>query len=425
MELNWDGPESYADLAHHVVKHGKQTAPRGQETYEMRNVQIVVNDPVNAIPLGVGRNVVSAIGAAETAQLIAGVSDVAQLDSASNGRFRQYTNDSVLKGAYGPRIHEQMPLVVERLAHDHDTRQAYAVIWRDSDIWDDDLKDVPCTVSIGWMIRDGALDMQTHMRSNDIWYGVPYDFWAFTRLQMTLARVFALDVGTYTHFVNNLHLYERDIAKVGKLHAAKTVDMPPRFGATDDRDPWTRRKERTPEDYVKRYNTVQSHAQDAVLGRYTKALKDGSLWYADVLREHRGNRLLCSGCRYVFSRDQMWGGHTAAYVSRCGPCASAIKRDYTAQRTHDQRLTARLRRFGLTIEDYHRILAAQDGRCLTCERPEIENRNGALDIDHDHATNEFRGLICHNCNASLGLLDDDPVRIERLLRYILGELRNV
>lgn len=54
-------------------------------------------------------------------------------------------------------------------------------------------------------------------------------------------------------------------------------------------------------------------------------------------------------------------------------------------------------------------------RDVTCDACGSSER---LCLDHDHSTLELRGTLCNRCNVALGLLDDDPVRIEALLRYI-------
>jgi hypothetical protein len=64
----------------------------------------------------------------------------------------------------------------------------------------------------------------------------------------------------------------------------------------------------------------------------------------------------------------------------------------------------------------------QGGVCAACGLP--ENRmnarlKGRLHVDHDHVTGQVRGLLCANCNAALGLLRDEPQRIEALLAYRL------
>lgn len=60
----------------------------------------------------------------------------------------------------------------------------------------------------------------------------------------------------------------------------------------------------------------------------------------------------------------------------------------------------RYTRYGLTAETYADLLAFQDGRCAICKsansgRPE-------WNVDHDHVTNEVRGLLCSGCNTALG-----------------------
>ncbi len=78
-----------------------------------------------------------------------------------------------------------------------------------------------------------------------------------------------------------------------------------------------------------------------------------------------------------------------------------------------------LRKHGLTIADYERMLTAQDGRCAVC-RSENPRGAGRWHIDHDHATGQVRGLLCSNCNLALGYFGDDPEIIEAAARYIIA-----
>ena len=41
-----------------------------------------------------------------------------------------------------------------------------------------------------------------------------------------------------------------------------------------------------------------------------------------------------------------------------------------------------------------------------------------LCIDHDHNTGEIRGLLCHNCNRGIGLLNDNIENLERAVLYL-------
>lgn len=41
--------------------------------------------------------------------------------------------------------------------------------------------------------------------------------------------------------------------------------------------------------------------------------------------------------------------------------------------------------------------------------------NGILCIDHDHKTNEFRGILCQSCNRFLGWFDNNK---EKVIKYL-------
>jgi hypothetical protein len=77
-----------------------------------------------------------------------------------------------------------------------------------------DKKDIPCTLSIQFFIRDGRLHCVTTMRSNDIWLGLPYDIFCFTCLQRLIAEALKVPTGFYIHQAGSLHLYARNAEKM-------------------------------------------------------------------------------------------------------------------------------------------------------------------------------------------------------------------
>ena len=84
----------------------------------------------------------------------------------------------------------------------------------------------------------------------------------------------------------------------------------------------------------------------------------------------------------------------------------------------------RLKRYGLTLSDYEAMLAAQGGKCAICQGVPNERRTVSgrvyvqLDVDHCHATNKVRGLLCYNCNAILGQARDNVDILRAAIRYI-------
>jgi hypothetical protein len=70
------------------------------------------------------------------------------------------------------------------------------------------------------------------------------------------------------------------------------------------------------------------------------------------------------------------------------------------------------RKYGLTLEDFDRMLADQNGGCAICGTQGVDH------VDHSHTTGEVRGILCFRCNAAIGQLDDDPERARALARYL-------
>jgi hypothetical protein len=73
-------------------------------------------------------------------------------------------------------------------------------------------------------------------------------------------------------------------------------------------------------------------------------------------------------------------------------------------------------RYGITAEDYDRMMDEQGGACAICK---AECRIGLrLAVDHDHDTGKVRGLLCTHCNQAIGKLHDDPALIRKAADYL-------
>jgi hypothetical protein len=123
----------------------------------------------------------------------------------------------------------------------------------------------------------------------------------------------------------------------------------------------------------------------------------------------------CSGCRKelpltAFNKN---AGRKDGYNYNCKTCWA----EYQAQRSI-------LRKYGITQEEFRRLLAAQGGGCGICGRKFGMLRSGKrlrLCVDHDHKTNAVRGVLCTSCNNGLGRFKDDPKLLERAVAYLRRE----
>lgn len=120
----------------------------------------------------------------------------------------------------------QIEQVIRILKNDKNSRRAVMNINRPN-AFKGTTKDSPCTISVQYMIRNNKLHCFVNMRSNDVWFGLPYDIVFFTELQKYVAARLSVDAGFYYHNAASLHLYDRDVVKVkGWLNNCWNVRAP-------------------------------------------------------------------------------------------------------------------------------------------------------------------------------------------------------
>ena len=89
----------------------------------------------------------------------------------------------------------------------------------------------------------------------------------------------------------------------------------------------------------------------------------------------------------------------------------------SAKRCARRRQNYRLKRdYGITLEQYEDMVAAQAGLCKICEQPPREGRR--LAVDHDHGDGRVRALLCENCNRGIGLFAEDPGLLMSAVWYL-------
>jgi len=72
------------------------------------------------------------------------------------------------------------------------------------------------------------------------------------------------------------------------------------------------------------------------------------------------------------------------------------------------------RRYSISLVDYQKLLVEQNFSCKICGRKETTN----LSIDHDHVTQEVRGLLCRSCNLGIANFDDNVDRLKSAIVYL-------
>lgn len=138
--------------------------------------------------------------------------DVSELQKHAPAWKYMHGGDCQVNSNYGWlwNRNRQLQKVITKLQLTSNTRQAWLTLY-DGKEMDDYLYDTPCTLNIGFKVREyptqKILDMTVLMRSNDLIFGFCNDQYCFSELQKYVASKIGATVGDYYHFAQDLHIY--------------------------------------------------------------------------------------------------------------------------------------------------------------------------------------------------------------------------
>ncbi len=204
----------YIKLLKTLLDEGAPVSPRGSATVEIRPMLLILEDAMSNVITLPARKLNYSFMVAEWWWMLAGCDDVASI-SFYNKNIARFSDDGVsFYGAYGPRWREQLDYVISKLKTDRDTRQAVITTWRPSPPV---TKDVPCTISMQYMIRDDGLEATVCMRSSDAWLGIPYDIFNFTTLLNTIASQVNAYPRKLSLILGSSHLYREHVESAERV----------------------------------------------------------------------------------------------------------------------------------------------------------------------------------------------------------------
>jgi hypothetical protein len=132
-------------------------------------------------------------------------------------------------------------------------------------------------------------------------------------------------------------------------------------------------------------------------------------------REQKDGKWFCSSCKQWKLPDEFFKSSKTLNGLEC-QCKVCRRKRGNKETTWKYGLK---RHYGLSVVEYESLLVKQNGLCAICGKPQSDPRkNGRLCVDHDHDTNEIRGLLCSNCNTALGLMKDDIHRLAKAIEYL-------
>lgn len=208
----------FLDIFYYIHKNGRHTVNRkGQGLYEMRNVTLVLDPEASTYCLG---RYPSQEYLEKELDFYASGSRQLE-DAVKMSKFWSKCSDDgkTINSNYGFLLfHDenkhgftQFGHAINCLRNNPDSKKAVMTLYSKEHAYISN--DNPCTLIINLYIQGDALNMQVIMRSNDLWYGLPYDLPFFRVVHYTalamLKRTYPnLELGYHIHQALNLHFYE-------------------------------------------------------------------------------------------------------------------------------------------------------------------------------------------------------------------------
>lgn len=136
----------------------------------------------------------------------------------------------------------------------------------------------------------------------------------------------------------------------------------------------------------------------------------------------------CTGCKVEkpvddFNIDRR--SPAGALMSRCKSCrreeakawrkknANYERNRYLGNEQYHREKHLR-KKYNISQVDYDALFKSQDGKCAICSR----SQKRVFDVDHCHKTGAVRGLLCSNCNRTIGYAHDNIHVLLNAAKYL-------
>ena len=241
MSSSSTATEAWLNRLRDLMIRGSNESPRNSNTKELlgKTLEIDMNYPVIHHP---NRKLSYKFMAAEAQFIANGDNRVCSLER-YNKNIAQFSDDGrIFNGNYGEPFNSQLEYAVRSLKDDESSRQAVITIWQPNPVKSKDLR---CTLSLQFLIRDGKINTIVNMRSSDIMWGIPYDIFNFTVMTLRVLTRYHCDnlitstddrdcikLGTLYLTAGSSHIYERHydlankIIKAGRISSIQEIEVP-------------------------------------------------------------------------------------------------------------------------------------------------------------------------------------------------------
>lgn len=110
----------------------------------------------------------------------------------------------------------------------------------------------------------------------------------------------------------------------------------------------------------------------------------------------------------------------------CDKCKKIRKIDNYIDfyKKEEKKLTGRFDYKYMDEAKYNALFNIQEGKCKICgiHQSKLKKR---LCVDHNHTTNEVRGLLCNKCNTGIGMMNENINNLKNAIFYLKESLEQI
>lgn len=135
---------------------------------------------------------------------------------------------------------------------------------------------------------------------------------------------------------------------------------------------------------------------------------------------------ICTACKIIkdIGEFSVRKNRASGLSSHCKKCKTEEQKRY--QKLDKSKILHKnimlKQTYGITLEQYDKMVEVQNGLCYICGQPETQLFRGVikrLSVDHNHTTGQIRKLLCDRCNTGMGKFEDNIELLNKVIQYLL------
>jgi hypothetical protein len=155
-----------------------------------------------------------------------------------------------------------------------------------------------------------------------------------------------------------------------------------------------------------------------------KEVKDSNEFAKNKYDKKDGRKTICKFCNNIRSKKyhnkhkEKINNRQKEYYQANAEKLRRYTREYHQKKSKQCENTRLLYTYGISLDEKLRMIDSQNHQCACCNE-ELYPTHGNICVDHDHSTGVVRKILCRSCNMALGIMNENPDKITKLLQYSL------